>query len=63
MILPAEHAAGPPSGLAKFPMGRLMITPAALAALTPHDVHLALTRHVQGNWGDVCAEDAAQVST
>jgi hypothetical protein len=60
MILPAEHAAGPQSGLAKFPMGRLMITPAALAALTQHDIQLALTRHVLGDWGDVCAEDAAE---
>jgi hypothetical protein len=43
----------------KFPLGRLVATPAALAALTesgqsPTDF---LSRHIQGDWGMVCPED------
>lgn len=43
----------------KFPHGQIVITPAALAALskagtTPLSL---LLRHLEGDWGDLCAED------
>ena len=43
----------------KFPLGQLVSTPAALDALTqsgqsPTDF---LSRHVRGDWGEVCDED------
>lgn len=54
---PANAATRP--GL-PVPLGRLVATPAALAALTQHDLLTALGRHVRGDWGDCCAEDAAE---
>ena len=45
----------------KFPLGRLMATPAALQRLaeqTQHTSWALLLRHWQGDWGEVCAEDA-----
>lgn len=48
----------PPSSLlAKFPLGRLLITPGAQAALTNEDALTALSRHAQGDWGDLETED------
>lgn len=43
----------------KFSLGHVVSTPGALDALaeaeqTPHQF---LTRHAQGDWGDVCAKD------
>ena len=43
-----------------FPLGQVVATPGALEALelagqTPLEF---LTRHVRGDWGDVCEEDA-----
>ena len=45
----------------KFPLGQCLCTPGALEAIsaagqTPLDF---LTRHVQGDWGEVCDEDKA----
>lgn len=45
----------------KFALGQVVATPGALEALakagqTPHEL---LRRHVSGDWGDVCPEDAA----
>ncbi len=45
----------------KFELGQVVATPGALEALakagqTPHEL---LRRHVSGDWGDVCPEDAA----
>lgn len=42
---------------AKFPFGRLLITPGALDALSTEAVNKALSRHALGDWGDLCAED------
>ena len=39
------------------PLGRLMITPGALAALAEADVVRALGWHARGEWGDLCPED------
>ena len=43
--------------MAKFPLGRLLITPGASSSLTQNDVLTALSRHLDGDWGDVCDED------
>jgi len=43
---------------AKFQLGRLLITPGALGKLSGIDTERALARHVSGDWGDVCPEDA-----
>lgn len=42
-----------------FPLGRLMITPAALKRLEVQDgrVLVILKRHMAGDWGDMCDED------
>ena len=42
----------------KFPLGHLVITTNAQAQLGPDDVQRAITRHVSGDWGDVCPDDA-----
>lgn len=44
-----------------FSLGRTVATPAALAALEEAGVSAAslLARHHQGDWGELCAEDAA----
>ena len=44
----------------KFPLGRLLITTNALEQLTPEEVHAAISRHAQCDWGDVCTADARQ---
>lgn len=45
---------------AKFPLGRLVGTPAALRAIVTSGQSPAefLSRHAQGDWGDCCEEDA-----
>ena len=40
-----------------FPLGQTVITVNAKDALHPQDVTLSLTRHAQGDWGDLCPED------
>lgn len=46
----------------QFALGRVVATPAALATLEQYRVSALslLERHVQGDWGDVCAEDAVE---
>lgn len=41
----------------KFPLGRLVATPNALAQLTEQEIRVALGRHLRGDWGDLCPED------
>lgn len=41
----------------RFPLGRTVATPGALA--TGVDLQKLLWRHHRGDWGDLCAEDAA----
>jgi hypothetical protein len=45
-----------------FPLGHMVATPGALAAMQEAGVSAAdlLRRHVSGDWGDVPAEDAAE---
>lgn len=42
-----------------FPLGKVLATPGALAALEQHQQSplLYLVRHVMGDWGDLDAED------
>lgn len=40
-----------------FPLGRLIITTNAQEQLNPEDYVTALTRHVRGDWGNVCDQD------
>lgn len=42
-----------------FHLGKLAVTRAAADCLNAHDVSQALIRHALGDWGDVCADDAA----
>ena len=44
-------------GRVRFPLGRTVITRGALDALEQEDVLAAMTRHANGDWGDLCAED------
>lgn len=41
----------------KFPLGRLLATPNALARIPPPEIQEALGRHHSGDWGDLCQED------
>ncbi len=47
---------------ARFPLGRIVATPAALDACAVAGISPAalLARHVAGDWGDVCPEDARE---
>ena len=42
---------------AKFPSGRVVITPGALDTLSEASVHLALSRHLSGDWGELDRAD------
>lgn len=44
----------------RFSLGQVVATPAALALLAVHGVEPAelLVRHLSGDWGQVCTEDA-----
>lgn len=44
-------------GPAKFPLGRIVATPNALAQLTSEDIRKALRRHQTGDWGDLDEPD------
>ena len=41
----------------KFALGELYVTTPAHSALSSADIASALSRHANGDWGDVCAED------
>lgn len=45
-----------------FPLGQVMSTPGALAALRQHHClpHSLLLRHLSGDWGQVALEEAAR---
>ena len=49
----------PTSSPFKFPLGRVVATPGAIQALEEAGQmpQVFLRRHVQGDWGEVCAED------
>lgn len=45
----------------KFEFGQVVATPASLDLLHQHSINplRLLARHVTGDWGDVCSDDAA----
>lgn len=45
---------------AKFSLGQIVATPNALSHLTKQDIDAAIRRHVGGDWGDVCTDDAKE---
>jgi hypothetical protein len=47
------------AGKAKFDLGQTVSTPGALEACPPARLMECLTRHASGDWGCVCADDAA----
>jgi hypothetical protein len=49
-----------PSKTPRFALGQLYVTPGAQAALEHYQVNplLLIGRHMAGDWGDVCPEDA-----
>jgi hypothetical protein len=44
----------------KFPLGEVVITPAAQSAIPDAEVRTAVARHVAGDWGDLCEADQAE---
>ena len=42
---------------AKFRIGQLVITANARATLDPVDIQQGLSRHANGDWGELCPED------
>ena len=44
----------------KFPLGQVVITPAAQSAIPDVEVRTALNRHVAGDWGDLGEADKAE---
>jgi hypothetical protein len=42
---------------AKFDLGRLVATPNALSALSHDDILAGISRHIQGDWGSLDADD------
>lgn len=51
--------AAPNSGAGKFPLGRLVATPGALALVQGRRINIfaLIERHVLGDWGDLHEED------
>ena len=46
-------------GPVMVPLGQVVATPAALAAVPSADIAVALRRHAAGDWGDVDEDDRA----
>jgi hypothetical protein len=44
---------------ARFNLGQIVTTPGAMDACSPDHLAKCLARHAQGDWGVICAEDAA----
>lgn len=42
----------------RFPLGQIVATANALDILTPLEIAAGLQRHAQGDWGNVCPDDA-----
>ena len=61
MISPNDSEAFPSDEpIALFPLGRVVATPGALAAIPQSQITSALTRHVTGDWGDLEPDDWAE---
>ena len=42
--------------IAKFKLGRIMVTPNALTSITQEEILVGIQRHQAGDWGDVTPE-------
>ena len=60
MASPDDKSTTPKKNEARFSLGTVYITAGARDALTEDDVRVALGRHIRGDWGDVCKEDAEE---
>ena len=40
-----------------FKLGDIFVTPGALEVILKEDINLALQKHANGDWGEVCKED------
>ena len=49
-----------PSPRVKFPLGRVVATPGALAAMTTEEMTAAIRKHVSGDWGELDPHDIAE---
>jgi hypothetical protein len=47
------------AGVRRFDLGQIVSTPGALECCSPEHLLHCLARHARGDWGNVCAEDAA----
>lgn len=49
-------------GSRKFPLGKTVATPGAIARMAAGGTNATtlLSRHVSGDWGDICEEDEKQ---
>jgi len=47
----------------RFPLGQIVITANALDTLRQEAIQDGLSRHARGDWGTVCADDAAMNDT
>ena len=54
-MTPGDRIAG-----ARFPLGQLVITPAAAGRLTPGEIADGIIRHARGDWVDISPGDAAE---
>jgi len=53
-----EQAGGEPAPSAgKFPLGRTVATPGAIAVVPDDEMQASLSRHLNGDWGEVCESD------
>lgn len=41
----------------KFPLGRVVATPGVLEDINRDEIQVALSRHVRGDWGELCKDD------
>ena len=54
----AERATDHPRTKCRFSLGQTVVTARAIDLLRPDEIALGLARHVRGDWGNVCPEDA-----
>jgi hypothetical protein len=52
-----QHSARAGEPKPKFPLGRIVATPNALNHIPNDEILRAVSRHVQGDWGTLDAED------
>ena len=58
--MPKDDQASPSRQLSaetKFPLGQIVATSGIVAALTEQEIATAISRHAQGDWGDLCEDD------